>query len=141
MADMVTCPLAFAFGIGRIGNLINGELAGKPTGGDWGMIYPHIDNIPRHVPPFYELMGYLVIVAILHYLFVTWKTRPTGLIFPFSVMSAAAWRYVVEFYKVSPLDVGMFTSGQILCIFLFLSGIAIILWLLNDPIRIKLDKS
>ncbi|HEY5713785.1 MAG TPA: prolipoprotein diacylglyceryl transferase [Candidatus Gracilibacteria bacterium] len=139
-ADCITAPLAFAFGIGRIGNITNGELAGKPTNGDWGMIFPHIDEVVRHVPPVYELVGYMLIVALTTYLFIYWKSRPTGILFPISIIGAAVWRFFVEYYKVSPLNVGPFTSGQVLCLVLTLSGIIITIWLLKDPIRIELDR-
>lgn len=34
----VVCPLGI--GLGRLANFINGELWGKPTGSDWGVVFP-----------------------------------------------------------------------------------------------------
>ena len=38
----------------RIANFINGELYGRITNQEWGMIFPHIDNNLRHVSQLYE---------------------------------------------------------------------------------------
>ena len=42
----VAAPIGIFFG--RIANFINSELVGKPTDLIWGVIYPLVDNIPRH---------------------------------------------------------------------------------------------
>ena len=48
----VSAPIGIFFG--RIANFINGELIGKATNGNWGVIYPQIDSIPRHPSQLYE---------------------------------------------------------------------------------------
>ena len=48
----VSAPIGLFFG--RIANFINGELIGKATNGNWGVIYPQIDSIPRHPSQLYE---------------------------------------------------------------------------------------
>lgn len=45
-------PLGFFFG--RIGNVINGELCGCLTDEPWGMIFPHVDKLPRHPSSLYQ---------------------------------------------------------------------------------------
>jgi len=48
----VAAPIGIFFG--RIANFINSELVGKPTDLIWGVIFPIIDNIPRHPSQLYE---------------------------------------------------------------------------------------
>ena len=40
--------------LGRISNFINSELYGSPTDNAWGLIFPNIDNLPRHPSQIYE---------------------------------------------------------------------------------------
>ena len=48
----VAAPIGIFFG--RIANFINSELVGKPTDLIWGVIFPLVDNIPRHPSQLYE---------------------------------------------------------------------------------------
>jgi len=48
----VAAPIGIFFG--RIANFINSELVGKPTDLAWGIIFPLVDNIPRHPSQLYE---------------------------------------------------------------------------------------
>ena len=49
LSDSIVIYIPIALGLGRIGNFINGELYGIPTSGNWGVIFPMIDQVPR--PP------------------------------------------------------------------------------------------
>jgi phosphatidylglycerol:prolipoprotein diacylglycerol transferase len=48
-----TCPIGIGFG--RLGNFINGELFGKPTGVPWAMVFPEGGPSPRHPSQLYEM--------------------------------------------------------------------------------------
>ncbi len=48
----VAAPIGIFFG--RIANFVNSELVGKPTDLIWGVIFPLVDNIPRHPSQLYE---------------------------------------------------------------------------------------
>ena len=60
----VSAPIGLFFG--RIANFINGELIGKATNGNWGVIYPQIDSIPRHPSQLYEcfLEGIILFIIL-----------------------------------------------------------------------------
>jgi phosphatidylglycerol:prolipoprotein diacylglycerol transferase len=57
--------------IGRIGNLINGDIVGPPTSKPWGIIYTNHSRfapdwtIAHHPAPLYEMVANLVLIAIL----------------------------------------------------------------------------
>jgi len=46
--DFIAPFAPLGLGIGRIGNFIGGELWGRPTDVAWGMVFPHVDELPRH---------------------------------------------------------------------------------------------
>ena len=64
VAPMV--PLGYAFG--RIGNFINAELYGRVADPSlpWAMIWPNVDNLPRHPSPLYQALvdGLLFFIEI-----------------------------------------------------------------------------
>ena len=52
--DIVALVAPIGIFFGRIANFINSELVGKPTDLVWGVIFPLVDNIPRHPSQLYE---------------------------------------------------------------------------------------
>jgi phosphatidylglycerol---prolipoprotein diacylglyceryl transferase len=50
----VAAPLGYAFG--RIGNFINGELAGRVTTVSWGVVFPQVERFPVSEPWVAEVM-------------------------------------------------------------------------------------
>ncbi len=127
-------PLGLLFG--RIANFINGELVGRPASPDlpWAMIFPQVDQTPRHPSEIYEagLEG-LVLLIVLHLLWRNEKlrSRPGTLTGCFLIGYAAA-RIFSEFFRepdafLGPV-IGQATMGQILSIPVALLGIAVIAW-------------
>ena len=53
--DFIVPFVPFGLGAGRIGNFIGGELWGRPTDVPWGMVFPHVDQLPRHPSQLYEV--------------------------------------------------------------------------------------
>ena len=54
LTDIVVCATPIGIFLGRIANFINGELYGKKTFSDYGVIFPKIDMEPRHPSQLYE---------------------------------------------------------------------------------------
>src|SRR3990172_2908036 len=44
-------PVGLFFG--RLANFVNGELWGRPTDAPCGMVFPHVDDLPRHPSQLY----------------------------------------------------------------------------------------
>ena len=62
----VAAPIGLFFG--RIANFINTELIGRPTEFYISVIYPSIDNIPRHPSQIYEaIFEGLILFFLLNY--------------------------------------------------------------------------
>lgn len=111
----------------RIGNLMNSEIIGKATNSDYGFIFRKLgEDFPRHPAQLYEAMSYVVIFAILW--FVYWKTdkkQKFGYLFGLYFVLMWSARFVVEFFKEAQVDERagwVLNTGQWLSIPLILVG-------------------
>ena len=116
---------------GRIGNFINSELWGKPSEVKWAVIFPNVDNVPRHPTQLYEafLEGILLFVILNFFLLI--KKNRTSKITSYFLIYYSLFRFIVEFYRVPDSHIGYIifnwvTMGQILCIPMFLLGLYIL---------------
>lgn len=105
-------------GLGRIGNLINAELIGRPTQMPWGVIYPQIDSIVRHPSQIYEAFGEgFVLWYILN------RCLPArygdGVLSSIFLLCYGSMRFALEFFRQPDSQLGFvlfhaITMGQIL---------------------------
>jgi len=67
MLDVIACIAPIGLFFGRIANFINSELYGIPSNVSWSVIFPLIDNVPRHPSQLYEafLEGILLFIILL----------------------------------------------------------------------------
>ena len=111
----------------RLGNLMNSEIIGRPTGSDWGFIFTQVDMLPRHPAQLYEAISYAIFGLIGWYLY---KRMPhkvgTGFFFGYCLTNIFAFRFFVEFFKEvqSDFEVGMtLDMGQLLSIPFVILGV------------------
>jgi len=117
----------------RLGNLVNSEIVGKPTGTDFGFVFARLgETFPRHPAQFYEAVAYLVFffIGIALYRGPLRKRVGTGFYFGFCLTSIFLFRFFVEFLKEvqEPWEQGMVAAigldqGQVLSIPFILLGI------------------
>jgi len=74
----IVAPIVAAFI--RFGNFMNSEIYGKPTNGNWGIVFQRDDLIPRHPTQIYEAFSYLLIFGILMLIYKKKKEKSNGLI-------------------------------------------------------------
>jgi len=118
---------AIGFGMGRLGNFINGELWGKPTDVPWAVL---VDGVPLHASQLYEaILEGLVLFVILWWFTARPRPRlaPSGLF----LLCYGVFRFAVEFVRVPDANRGYLllewvTMGQLLSLPMILAG----LWLL-----------
>jgi len=137
LLDRLTLTIPVGAALIRIGNLMNSEIIGKPTGTDSGFIFKQLgENFPRYPTQLYEAAAYFSLLFVLLYLY--WKTgvkKYEGMIF--GVFFVLLWliRLFIEFYK-EPQDqedaqlllrTGL-NTGQWLSIPFILLGIGIIVY-------------
>jgi phosphatidylglycerol:prolipoprotein diacylglycerol transferase len=128
IAPLVPPGLAF----GRLGNFINGELWGRPTDATWGMVFAHVDNLPRHPSQLYEFALEGVLLFIILWLYAK-KPRPVGSVSGLFLIGYGSFRFLAEFTR-NPDD-GIFglmtlgiSMGQWLSLPMVVIGVLMMLW-------------
>jgi phosphatidylglycerol---prolipoprotein diacylglyceryl transferase len=129
--DFVAPLVPLGLAAGRLGNFINAELWGRPTNGSWGMIFPHVDSLPRHPSQLYELgLEGLLLFAIL------WsfsrRPRPMGAVSGLFLIGYGAARFIVEFAREPDDFLGYLalnlTMGQWLSLPMIAAGAIMMTW-------------
>lgn len=130
LADVAAFPAAFGLGVGRIANLVNGELWGRPTGGDWGVIFPQVDNLPRHPSQLYEAASHFLLLGVLVWLL---RRRPhlarerSGVFAALFLALYGALRFLTDFYRADDTFFGPFSSGQWASLLVAAIGVGLLL--------------
>ncbi|GHV13352.1 prolipoprotein diacylglyceryl transferase [Fibrobacterales bacterium] len=124
-------PLVYTFG--RLGNFINGELYGRITTSPIGMIFKHAPDRPavlRHPSQLYEMcFEGIVLFLVIYFL---WRVFPKvrNHIMAVYLIGYGTARFFIEFFREPDVQIGLnalgMSRGQILCLVMILSGIALI---------------
>jgi phosphatidylglycerol:prolipoprotein diacylglycerol transferase len=116
----------------RLGNFMNSEIYGKPTTGNWGVIFQKDDLIPRHPTQLYEAFSYLLIFALLLFLYKSKKAKDSnGLIFGYFLTLLFLARFCIEFFKENQEGFEsqmLINMGQILSVPFIILGLILIVW-------------
>lgn len=118
----------------RLGNLMNSEIYGGPTDLSWGFIFVRDgQTVPMHPTQIYEALSYLVLFAVMWYLYFRRDAgrKMPGLMIGVMLVWLFTARFLIEFVKLP--QVGFeenmaINMGQILSIPFILAGIALIVW-------------
>ena len=127
----ITAPIGLFFG--RISNFINTELYGRITDFPFAIIYPLIDNNPRHPSQLYEAFfeGIILFIILFIYFNNNIKKNRIGNISSFFLILYSLFRFLIEYLREPDYHLGLFynyfTMGQLLCIPLFFFGLVIFL--------------
>ncbi len=112
----VCAPIGLFFG--RIANFINSELIGKATNANWGVIFPLIDNVPRHPSQLYESFLEGIILFIILNIIYFRKIVRTGIVSCAFLFFYGIFRYVSEIFREPDTHigylVGSFSMGMLL---------------------------
>lgn len=126
----IAVPVTAAFI--RLGNFMNSEIYGEPTNANWGVVFQRDDLIPRHPTQLYEAFSYLLIFAILFFLYKSRNTeKANGLIFGYFLTLLFLARFCIEFFKENQesfenqMPINM---GQVLSIPFIIIGLTLIVW-------------
>ena len=127
LSDLVACAAPIGIFFGRIANFINGELFGRITESNLGIIFSHIDKQLRHPSQIYEaLFEGLLLFIILFFLTNIKKIRDkNGFLSAFFLILYSIFRFICEFFREPDSHIGLLflnlSLGQIYCIpFLFI---------------------
>ncbi|MAG16405.1 prolipoprotein diacylglyceryl transferase [Candidatus Woesearchaeota archaeon] len=119
VADLTAIPLAFALGLGRIANFINGEFYGTVTNLPWAVQFQGVEGF-RHPVQLYESAKNFLIFAVLWHV----KTHklPRGMLFWMFITLYGGFRFSLEFYKDLPPYLLNLTWGQVWSLPMFVIG-------------------
>ncbi|XLS30327.1 prolipoprotein diacylglyceryl transferase [Flavobacteriaceae bacterium M23B6Z8] len=116
----------------RFGNFMNSKIYGKPTNGNWGVVFQRDDLIPRHPTQLYEAFSYLLTFGILMFVYkMTSNKSQNGLIFGLCLILIFLARFIIEYFKENQVgfEDGMeINMGQILSIPFIIIGLVLVLW-------------
>ena len=100
LMDRIAVPTILTGAFIRLGNLMNSEIIGKPTGTDWGVIFKRVDNVPRHPAMVYESIVYFLIYLSSFWLYKKYGAKtPRGLLLGWSIGCIFTARIFIEFLK------------------------------------------
>ncbi len=126
----VTAPVGLFFG--RIANFINLELYGRLTNGNYGVIFPNSDGLPRHPSQLYEaflegIVSFIILFCL--YQFTNLKNR-TGFLSGLFLVLYGSFRILIENFREPDAQIGFLfadiTMGQFLSLPLIIFGLFII---------------
>jgi phosphatidylglycerol:prolipoprotein diacylglycerol transferase len=129
--DFIAPLVPLGYAAGRIGNFINAELPGRVADPSlpWAMIWPNVDNLPRHPSPIYQALVDGVLLFIILWFFAR-KPRPrmavSGM---FSLLYGCA-RFFTEYFRTPDYNVTFagitISAGQMLSIPMIVLGIILL---------------
>ncbi|ATC62490.1 prolipoprotein diacylglyceryl transferase [Nibricoccus aquaticus] len=142
LGDLITSTAALGLMLGRIANFINGELWGKESTVRWAVIFVNTDGgpMPRHPSQLYQalLEGALLFAYMQHRV---WKNRvlqthPGQLSGEF-LIGYSIMRVIGEVFREPDASLvwNTFSRGTFYSFFVFIAGVALILFARRQPQR------
>lgn len=110
VSDLVAPLVPFGLAFGRLGNFINGELWGRPTDLPWAMIFPMVDNLPRHPSQIYQFLGEGITLGIVLWIYAS-KPRKTGQVSGLFLLGYGICRFLAEFAREPDAFLGLLGLG------------------------------
>jgi phosphatidylglycerol---prolipoprotein diacylglyceryl transferase len=108
--DSFAVPVAAAVAIGRLGCFHAGCCYGTPTKLPWGVVFPTVDNLPRHPTQLYEAAFHLIAAVVLYLLLVRGLLR--GQLIKLYILSYLVYRFFSELIRPEARLAGGFTGYQ-----------------------------
>jgi len=131
VTDFIAPLVPLGLAAGRLGNFINAELPGRVTDVPWAMIFPNIDNLPRHPSQLYQVALEGVALFVILWLYAA-KPRATGTVSALFLIGYGAFRFIAEFGREPDNFLGLLalglSMGQWLSLPMIAAGIALFIW-------------
>jgi phosphatidylglycerol:prolipoprotein diacylglycerol transferase len=134
VTDFIAPLVPLGLAAGRMGNFINGELWGRPTGAAWGMVFPQIDGLARHPSQLYQFALEGVALFVILWLYAK-RPRPLGAVSGLFLLGYGTFRFIAEFAREPDNYLGLLSlglsMGQWLSLPMMLAGGALLAWALR----------
>ena len=132
LADFISTVAPIGLFFGRMANFINVELIGRVTEFPFAIIYPTIDNFPRHPSQLYEAFfeGIVLFIILFYIILKNNFYKKYGYISGLFLFLYGVFRFTIEFIREPDPHIGLIFNilsvGQLLCIPLILFGTILI---------------
>ena len=129
--DFIAPLVPLGYAAGRIGNFINAELPGRVADAalPWAMIWPNVDNLPRHPSPLYQALVDGLLLFIVLWLYAR-KPRPLMAVSGVFAAGYGCARFFTEYFRTPDYEVqfGSLTlsAGQMLSLPMVVLGLALL---------------
>ncbi|CAN5361927.1 prolipoprotein diacylglyceryl transferase [soil metagenome] len=130
--DFIAPLVPLGYAAGRIGNFINAELPGRVADASlpWAMIWPNVDQLPRHPSPIYQALVDGVLLFIILWLY-SRKPRPAMAVSGVFALGYGCARFFTEYFRMPDYQVPIagftISAGQMLSLPMIGLGIVLIL--------------
>jgi phosphatidylglycerol---prolipoprotein diacylglyceryl transferase len=131
LADLFSFAAPIGFFFGRIANFVNGELYGRVTGGDFGVVFPRGGELPRYPSQLFQavcegLLLFIIMTVMMRNKNI--RNRP-GLISGVFLFCYGLFRFIIEFFREADAQIGYLalnlSLGQWLCVPMMLAGVGL----------------
>lgn len=131
VTDFVGPLVPLGLATGRLGNFINGELVGRVTEGPWAMVFPQVDQLPRHASQLYQFALEGVLLFVILWIYAS-RPRPLGAVSALFLIGYGTFRFIAEFAREPDAFlgylVGGLTMGQLLSLPMIALGVGMMVW-------------
>jgi phosphatidylglycerol---prolipoprotein diacylglyceryl transferase len=138
--DIVACVAPIGLFFGRIANFINGELVGKITNISWSVIFPTVDQMPRHPSQLYEAALEGIILFLIMNTVINKKNYKIGTCSYLFLIFYGIFRIISEFFREPDSQLGYifsnFSMGTILSFCMVVIGLIIFSILKKNEIKL-----
>lgn len=130
--DFIAPLVPLGYAAGRIGNFINAELPGRVADPSlpWAMVWPNVDNLPRHPSPIYQALVDGILLFIILWLYAR-KPRPTMAVSGVFALGYGCARFFTEYFRTPDYVVSFagltISAGQMLSLPMIVLGIVLLL--------------
>ncbi|MFL2889859.1 MAG: prolipoprotein diacylglyceryl transferase [Pelagibacteraceae bacterium] len=125
--DVIACVAPIGLFFGRIANFINAELYGRPSEFFWSVIFPTVDNLPRHPSQLYEAFLEGIILFIILITISKKREIKTGVCSSFFLIIYGVFRIFCEQFREPDIQIGYIykklSMGSFLSLLMLLIGL------------------
>ena len=123
--DELVIPAAWVMATGRIGNFIDGQIAGSVTQVWWAVQFPDLEGF-RHPVVLYDGMKNLLLIP---FLLLIRKHRPLqGVVFAHFLFWYAFLRLFVDIFREYRVESWGLGTGQAINLVMSITGLALLFW-------------
>lgn len=126
LADELAIAGAYIMGLGRIGNFIDGQIAGSLTDVCWAVKFPDLEGF-RHPVVLYDGIKNLLLVPLLIY--IRGQRPPKGVVLAHFVLWYGFLRIFVDIFREYRTELAGFPPGQEFNLLMTLLGIGLLVWI------------